>query len=99
MNQPSPLIEQFLDAIWMERGLSENTLVAYRNDLNAYARWLASQQQTDLTAVGRDDVQTYLAQRVAAKASPRSTARLLSTLRGVFLSKRASSHLALRQSR
>ncbi len=84
MNQPSPLIEQFLDAIWMERGLSENTLVAYRNDLNAYARWLASQQQTDLTAVGRDDVQTYLAQRVAAKASPRSTARLLSTLRRFY---------------
>lgn len=85
MTQSSiPLIEQFLDAIWMERGLSENTLVAYRNDLNAYARWLASQQQTDLTAVGRDDVQTYLAQRVAAKASPRSTARLLSTLRRFY---------------
>ena len=85
MNQPSnPLIEQFLDAIWMERGLSENTLAAYRNDLNGYARWLASQHQSDLTAVGRDDVQTYLAKRVAAKASPRSTARLLSTLRRFY---------------
>lgn len=85
MNQlSSPLIEQFLDAIWMERGLSENTLAAYRNDLNGFARWLASQQQSDLTAVGRDDVQTYLALRVAAKASPRSTARLLSTLRRFY---------------
>ena len=85
MNLPSsPLIEQFLDAIWMERGLSENTLAAYRNDLNGYARWLATQQQSDLTAVGRNDVQTYLAQRVAAKASPRSTARLLSTLRRFY---------------
>ena len=85
MSQPSnPLIEQFLDAIWMERGLSENTLAAYRNDLNGYARWLASQQLSDLTAAGREDVQTYLAQRVAAKASPRSTARLLSTLRRFY---------------
>jgi len=85
MTQPSnPLIEQFLDAIWMERGLSENTLAAYRNDLIGYARWLASQQQSDLTAVGRHDVQAYLAQRVAAKASPRSTARLLSTLRRFY---------------
>ncbi|MDH3948073.1 MAG: site-specific tyrosine recombinase XerD [Gammaproteobacteria bacterium] len=85
MTQPSnPLIEQFLDAIWMERGLSENTLAAYRSDLSGYARWLASQQQSDLTAVGRDDVQTYLAQRVTAKASPRSTARLLSTLRRFY---------------
>ena len=39
MSQPSdPLIEQFLDAIWMERGLSENTLAAYRNDLSGFAR-------------------------------------------------------------
>ena len=80
----NPLIEQFLDAIWMERGLSENTLAAYRNDLNGYARWLAGQAQSDLTTAGRDDVQTYLAQRVAAKASPRSTARLLSTLRRFY---------------
>jgi len=85
MSQPSnPLIEQFLDAIWMERGLSENTLAAYRNDLNGYARWLTSQQLSDLTAAGREDVQTYLAERVAAKASPRSTARLLSTLRRFY---------------
>lgn len=85
MSQPSnPLIEQFLDAIWMERGLSENTLAAYRNDLTGYTRWLASQQLSDLTAAGREDVQTYLAQRVAAKASPRSTARLLSTLRRFY---------------
>ena len=85
MPQPTnPLIEQFLDAIWMERGLSENTLAAYRNDLNGYARWLASQQLPDITAVGREDVQTYLAQRVAANASPRSTARLLSTLRRFY---------------
>ena len=85
MTQSStPLIEQFLDAIWMERGLSENTLAAYRNDLHGFARWLASQQQSDLTAVGREEVQTYLAQRVAAKASPRSTARLLSTLRRFY---------------
>jgi integrase/recombinase XerD len=85
MSQPNnPLIEQFLDAIWMERGLSENTLAAYRNDLNGYARWLAGQPRSDLMAASREDVQTYLAQRVAARASPRSTARLLSTLRRFY---------------
>lgn len=85
MSQPNnPLIEQFLDAIWMERGLSENTLAAYRNDLNGYARWLSGQPRSDLMAAGREDVQTYLAQRVAARASPRSTARLLSTLRRFY---------------
>lgn len=85
MSLPSDsLIEQFLDAIWMERGLSENTLAAYRNDLTGYARWLGAQQHDDLVAVGRDQVQAYLAHRVTARASPRSTARLLSTLRRFY---------------
>jgi len=84
MNQPSdPLVEQFLDAIWMERGLSENTLIAYRNDLTGYARWLRA-NKVDLVAVSRDQVQAYLAHRVTCKTSPRSTARLLSTLRRFY---------------
>ncbi len=85
MSQASdPLIEQFLDAIWMERGLSENTLAAYRHDLLGYARWLARENRADMTSAGREEVQSYLAQRVAAKASPRSTARLLSSLRRFY---------------
>src|SRR5687767_13673249 len=36
-----PLVSRFLDAVWMERGLSTNTLAAYRADLTALARWLA----------------------------------------------------------
>ena len=37
---PGP-IDRFLDAVWMERGLSPNTLAAYRADLSALERWLA----------------------------------------------------------
>ena len=36
-----PAVSRFLDAVWMERGLSPNTLAAYRADLTALARWLA----------------------------------------------------------
>ena len=36
-------IEAFADALWMERGLSENTLAAYQSDLRAYAAWLSKQ--------------------------------------------------------
>jgi site-specific recombinase XerC len=38
---PGP-IDRFLDAVWMERGLSPNTLAAYRADLTALERWLDS---------------------------------------------------------
>ena len=34
------VIEAYLDAVWMERGLSENTLTAYRGDLRRFADWL-----------------------------------------------------------
>jgi site-specific recombinase XerD len=37
------VIDRFLDAAWMERGLSRNTLSAYRTDLVALARWVAEQ--------------------------------------------------------
>ena len=43
-------IEQFTDALWMEHGLSKNTLTAYRNDLAGLAIWLAKQGRRLRTA-------------------------------------------------
>ena len=37
-------IDTFVDALWLEDGLSRNTLAAYRRDLTLYAQWLAEQQ-------------------------------------------------------
>ena len=39
--QDQALIEQFLDALWLERNLAENTLASYRLDLRSLAEWLA----------------------------------------------------------
>ncbi|MHB1239835.1 MAG: site-specific tyrosine recombinase XerD [Gammaproteobacteria bacterium] len=75
--------EQFLDALWMERGLSANTLAAYRTDLLQFAAWLAA-RDTALEGVTREDVQRYLAWRVEQGGKPRSTARLLSSLRRFY---------------
>lgn len=73
------LIDQFTDTIWLERGLSSNTLDAYRTDLRQYMQWLQSQ---DLQPMWADEnlVSGYIAHR-AATASNRSAARALSTLR------------------
>lgn len=38
-----PVIDTFIDALWLEEGLSRNTLAAYRRDLTLYAAWLAGQ--------------------------------------------------------
>ena len=74
-------IDAFLDALWMERGLSDNTLKAYRNDLCAFARWQQGRGAGLLTAQ-TGDVHRYLAAQ--GDKSARTTARRLSSLRRFF---------------
>ncbi|MDH3980655.1 MAG: site-specific tyrosine recombinase XerD [Gammaproteobacteria bacterium] len=76
-------IEQFTDALWMERGLSDNTLAAYRNDLAGLAGWLLENGRT-LCAAQRTELLDYLSHRVIAGARPRTTARLLSSMRRFY---------------
>jgi len=79
-----PELDPFLDALWMERGLSRNTLDAYRRDLAGFRRWLQQEGRGELLGAQREDLLDYLAARVAAGAKPRSTARLLSSLRRFY---------------
>jgi len=67
----------------MERGLSSNTLAAYRADLVALARWLSTRHVT-LPKTGRADLMDFIAARVHGGARPRSTARQLSSFRRFF---------------
>ncbi len=69
--------------MWMERGLSQNTLDSYRSDLLAFSRWLAGQGLA-LPAVAREDIERYLACKLQSGASARSCARLLSSLRSFY---------------
>ena len=77
------LLEQFLDHLWMEHGLTENTLSAYRNDLAGFAGWLAG-KDSQLVSVSTGDVQHYLADKFEQGYKSRSSARLLSTLRRFY---------------
>ena len=78
-----PVALRFLDVLWMERGLSQNTLAAYRADLLALQRWLAP-RSIDITAASRADLLAYLALRAEQGAKSRSTARQLSTFRRFY---------------
>ena len=76
-------IDRFLDAIWMERGLSANTLAAYRADLMALGRWLQGKGVT-VTGAQRSNLLDFISWRVEQGARPRSTARQLSSFRRFF---------------
>lgn len=81
--QTAAVIDHFLDAAWMERGLSDNTLAAYRTDLRDYAVWLAaSASSRDLLESQPADILAYLAAMAAGSA--RTSSRRLSALRQFF---------------
>ena len=77
------LVDRFLDAIWMERGLSKNTLGAYRADPMTLARSLAERDKS-IDLADKADLLEFIAARVEAGAKPRSTARQLSSFRRFF---------------
>jgi integrase/recombinase XerD len=79
----SGLIDQFLDALWLERGLAEHTLNAYRSDLEKFSFWLDNRGDSLLTLRG-EILHDYLAWRLEQGFKASSTARLLSALRRFF---------------
>ena len=77
------LIEKFCDTVWMENGLSQNTLSSYSSDLATLALWLES-NDSNLKNANKEQLLQYLALRVRQMKSSRSTARLLSSLRRFY---------------
>lgn len=76
-------IEQFLDALWLERNLAENSLSAYRRDLSMVVEWL-HHRGLSLSTAQSGDLQTLLAERVEGGYKATSTARMLSAVRRLF---------------
>lgn len=77
-----PEIDSFIDQLWLEDGLSPNTLASYRNDLKGFAEW-ASKQAPSLWQVQSHHVQAYLAHRFPL-VKVRSINRLIATLRRFY---------------
>jgi len=88
------LIDEFCDSLWLEDGLSKNTLEAYRRDMRLFARWLESQRPAldGLLDVQGHDIEAYIAARLADSKKATSSNRRLSVLKRFY-------QLALRQKR
>ena len=79
-----PDIEQYIDSMWMEKGLSDNTLSSYRRDLRQFHEWLGLHHNRSIVSADRVVLQTYLGERLQQGQSPRSTARFMSCARGFY---------------
>lgn len=86
------LVDEFLDAAWLQAGLSDNTLAAYRADLRKFAAWLRRRDGRLLAADG-GQISAYLGDR-AALQSARSAARALSALKRFYRFAAAAERIA-----
>lgn len=77
------LIELFLNDLWLEKGLSDNTIQSYRLDLTSLADWLKA-QQLNFVELDSVDLQGFLGMRVEKGYKATSTARLISAIRKLF---------------
>ncbi|WP_392563121.1 site-specific tyrosine recombinase XerD [Orbus sturtevantii] len=83
MSQDTVLLEQFLDSLWLERNLADNTVQSYRLDLRALMEAFSDLNVTFLTAQTMH-LQDFLLQRVEKGYKATSSARLLSAIKRLF---------------
>lgn len=81
---PPATIDAFLDAIWLEDGLAQNTLSAYRRDLSAFAQWLHAKPRKELEQADAADIQDWFAARHASSKATTANRRL-AALRRYYL--------------
>jgi len=70
-----PQIDVFIDALWLEEGLSKNTLAAYRRDLTIYSGWLLP-RGAQLVASQEADLNAYFASQHATTKATTANRRL-----------------------
>ncbi len=78
-------LDRFADGLWLSDGLARNTLESYRRDLAGFAAWLTEASGKSLVEAAPADLQRHLAWQIEAKhAKPRTTGRLVSSLKRFF---------------
>ena len=79
------LLDEFCDALWLEDGLSRNTLESYRRDLSKFADWLRVQRSVQILETTHADIQGFLAHLFTQqKAKATSASRAISSLKRLF---------------
>lgn len=79
------VLDEFCDSLWLEDGLSRNTLDSYRRDLRKFAVWLEQQRVVSILQATHADIQGFLAHLVGQeKAKATSTSRAISSLKRLY---------------
>ena len=77
-------IHVFLSYLRVERGLAQNSILAYGRDLKRFAEFLRNRKKQSIEEVTREDVVDFLSSLYKLKLDSRSVARYLVSLRGLY---------------
>ena len=88
-------IRIYVNGLWLERGLSKNTIESYKIDLLKFECWLNAKGVKRLIGAQRSDIQDYIGYQLENGKSPRSSSRFLSCVRGFYRSLVRSSDLEI----
>ena len=79
------LIESFLDSLYIEKGLSQNTVQSYKNDITSFALWVDESINLPLVRISKIDINKYIAQLFKNGLKSSSVNRKISTIKSFFI--------------
>ena len=77
------ILDAFIDNIWIEKGLSQNTLDSYRSDLEQFSSWL-EKNNLSYTKTSKKEILSYLSFLFQKGLGSKTVARKLSSLKSFF---------------
>jgi integrase/recombinase XerD len=82
----SNFLELFFDNLWVQDGLSLNTINSYRSDITNFSNWLLDNNKSNnLFLSNKSDIAQYIQSRHDQKFNPKSNARFISSLRKFYI--------------
>ena len=79
------LIESFLDSLYIEKGLSQNTVQSYKNDISSFAAWVEKSPDIPLAKTTKSNINQYIAHLFKSGLKSSSVNRKISTIKSFFI--------------
>ena len=89
------LIESFLDSLYIEKGLSQNTVHSYKNDISSFAAWVEKYSDTSLVKTTKSNINQYIAHLFKSGLKSSSVNRKISTIKSFFIFLLKKKHILL----
>ena len=85
LNKEDANLRSFLDYLYIEKGLSQNTVKAYEVDLLAFMSWITDHTNLDIKNIKEDNINKYISYLFKTKLKSSSVNRKISSIKSFYL--------------